>query len=149
MNVKYEGISCQWHCPNCGALCSKRTYTMPSRMPTISVTFSFLWSIKAMRSITANALDFGCAGRNISCARNAEIQPSQKNASNRPFWAIWSKSKSEENLSSRRSQSCSHTTHIQSTQDSLRCTFITAICSVGSKNGSTRRACRRTCEKRS
>lgn len=20
MNVKYEGISCQWHCPNCGAL---------------------------------------------------------------------------------------------------------------------------------
>ena len=24
-----------------------------------------------------------------------------------------------------------------------------AICSVGSKNGSTRRACRRTCEKRS
>lgn len=67
----------------------------------------------------------------------------------RPFWAIWSKSKSEENLSSRRSQSCSHTTHIQSTQDSLRCTFITAICSVGSKNGSTRRACRRTCEKRS
>ena len=51
-----------------------------------------------MRSITANALDFGCAGRNISCARNAEIQPSQKNASNRPFWAIWSKSKSEENI---------------------------------------------------
>lgn len=103
----------------------------------------------AMRSITANALDFGYAGRNISCVRNAEIQPSQKNASNRPFWAIWSKSKPEGNLPSRRSQSCSHTAHIQSTQDSLRCTFITAICSVGSKNGSTRRACRRTCEKRS
>ena len=129
--------------------CWKRTCTMPSRMPTISVTFSFLWSIGAMRSITANALDFGYAGRNISCVRNAEILISRKNVSSRPFWAIWGKLKPEGNLPSRRSQSRSHTAHIQSTQDSLRCTFITAICSVGSKNGSTRRACRRTCEKRS
>ena len=115
----------------------------------ISVTFSCLWSIVAMRSITANALDFGYAGRNISCVRNAEILISRKNVSSRPFWAIWGKLKPEGNLPSRRSQSRSHTAHIQSTQDSLRCTFITAICSVGSKNGSTRRACRRTCEKRS
>ena len=57
--------------------------------------------------------------------------------------------KLEENLPSRQGQSRRHTAHIQSTQDSLHCTFITAICSVGSKNGSTRRACRRTCEKRS
>lgn len=89
-----------------------------------------------MRSITANALDFGCADRNISYVRNEEILPSQKNVLNRPFWAIWSKSKPEENLPSRQGQRRRHTAHIQSTQDSLRCTFITAICSVGSKNGS-------------
>ena len=76
-----------------------------------------------MRSITANALDFGCAGRNISCVRNAEILISRKNVSSRPFWAIWGKSKPEGNLPSRRSQSRSHTAHIQSTQDSLRCTY--------------------------
>ncbi len=89
-----------------------------------------------MRSITANTLDFGYAGRNISCVRNAEILPSQKNVLNRPFWAIWSKSKLEENLPSRRSQSRSHTAHIQSTQDSLHCIITTAICSVELKNGS-------------
>lgn len=125
--------------PRRSALCSKRTCTMPSRMPTISVTFSCLWSIVAMRSITANVLDFGCAGRNISCVRKAEILISRKNVSSRPFWAIWGKLKPEGNLPSRRSQSRGHTAHIQSTQDSLRCIITTAICSVELKNGSIHR----------
>ena len=51
------------------ALCSKRTLHDAIEDANDLGHFSFLWSIKAMRSITANALDFGCAGRNISCAR--------------------------------------------------------------------------------
>ena len=78
-------------------------------------------------------LGFRLRGQEHFLCPNAEILLSRKNVLSRPFWAIWGKLKPEGNLPSRRSQSRSHTAHIQSTQDSLRCTFITAICSVGSK----------------
>ena len=85
-------------------------------------------------------LGFRLRGQEHSCVRNAEILISRKSVSSRPFWAIWSKSKPEGNLPSRRSQSRSHTAHIQSTRDSLRYIITTAICLIELKNGSTRRA---------
>ncbi len=100
-----------------------------------------------MRSITANGLVFGYADRNISCVRNA------KSSLLRRTHRAGHSGQSGANRS--RKKTCLHAeakaAAIPPTSKvhriPLRCTFITAICSVELKNGSTRHVCRCTCEK--
>lgn len=54
--------------------------------------------------------------------------------------AIWQRLRPVPDRRLSRVRSRSHTAHIQSTRDSLRCTIITAICLAALKSGNTRRA---------
>ena len=75
------------------------------------------------RSATATGLDSVCAVKSVSCIRNARMQRFRKKISNAPLQAISQRLKPVSDQRSSRAPSPSHTAHIQSTRDFLRCTM--------------------------
>lgn len=102
--------------------------------------FFLLMEHKGYELHHGNRLGFRLRGQERFMYPERKTQHIRKKTSSAPLRAIWQRLKPVPDRRSSRVQSPSHTAHIQSTWDFLRCTTITATCSAASKSGSIRRA---------
>ncbi len=91
--------------------------------------FSFLWSIKAMRSITATGSVSGCAGKNGICIQNAKTQHFRKKTSSAPLRGISQRLKPVSDRHSSSVRSRSHIARIQSTKG-FSCSLLSLLLSA-------------------
>ena len=91
-------------------------------------------------STTATGWVSDCAGRSVSCIRNAKTRHIQKKTLNAPLRAISRRLKPVADRRLFRARNRSHIARIQNIRDSLHYTTITAICLAALKSDNIRRA---------